>query len=551
MEAVTAGRAVKADMGTGSKTIADLLPLAVRKYGELAAQRHKEGDGWGDASYAELGETVREVALGLVDLGIQPGDKVSILAHTGPSGPTPASASSPPAAPSSRSTRRTRPRSASTCSSTPTRARSSWRTASSWRRSARSSGSCPDLRARDRDGARGDADWATRSRSRRYASAGAVRDESSGSSATAPSARRHLPLHLHVGHDRSAEGLLLTAPQLSSDHRCGREPGRLAEGRQRYLFLPLAHAFAILIQFVTFDLGATLAYWSRDPKKIISDLTEVNPSYFPSVPRMFEKIYTLATSAAPDKAMLEEGGRGGREGAHGEARQARTCPRLQRAFDQAEEKLYKNVRALFGKEHPRMRHGSRADRAGDPRVLLRLWRARDGGLRDDRDRDQRDRQPPGWKQVPVRLGREAAEGRRGEDRRRRRGPDQGSEHLPGLLQERGRHQGDARGRLAPHRRPRSSRRRRLPLHHRAQEGHHHHRRRQEHHPGQPRERAQAEPLDLAGRGRRRPPTVPRGPGHARPRGGAGARGTARAEEADVGAMAPTRCARRSRRRSTR
>ena len=52
MEAVTAGRAVKADMGTGSKTIADLLPLAVRKYAELAAQRHKEGDRWVDASYA-------------------------------------------------------------------------------------------------------------------------------------------------------------------------------------------------------------------------------------------------------------------------------------------------------------------------------------------------------------------------------------------------------------------------------------------------------------------------------------------------------------------
>ena len=70
--------------GTGSKTIADLLPLAVRKYGDKPAQRYKVGDEWVDSSYSELGEAVKEVALGLIDLGIQPGDKVSILAHTRP-----------------------------------------------------------------------------------------------------------------------------------------------------------------------------------------------------------------------------------------------------------------------------------------------------------------------------------------------------------------------------------------------------------------------------------------------------------------------------------
>ena len=82
MEAVTAG-AARAE-GTGSKTIADLLPLAVKKYGDRAAQRYKVGEDWVDRSYTDLGEAVKEVALGLVDLGIEPGDKVSILAHTRP-----------------------------------------------------------------------------------------------------------------------------------------------------------------------------------------------------------------------------------------------------------------------------------------------------------------------------------------------------------------------------------------------------------------------------------------------------------------------------------
>ena len=82
MEAVTAG--ATGAQGTGSKTIADLLPLAVRKYGDRPAQRYKAGEEWIDSSYAELGEAVREVSLGLIDLGIEPGDKVSILAHTRP-----------------------------------------------------------------------------------------------------------------------------------------------------------------------------------------------------------------------------------------------------------------------------------------------------------------------------------------------------------------------------------------------------------------------------------------------------------------------------------
>ena len=82
MEAVTAG--ATGAQGTGSKTIADLLPLAVKQHGDKPAQRYKVGEEWVDSSYAELGEVVKEVALGLIDLGIEKGDKVSILAHTRP-----------------------------------------------------------------------------------------------------------------------------------------------------------------------------------------------------------------------------------------------------------------------------------------------------------------------------------------------------------------------------------------------------------------------------------------------------------------------------------
>ena len=123
----------------------------------------------------------------------------------------------------------------------------------------------------------------------------------------------------------------------------------LAEGDTVYLFLPLAHAFALLIQFVALDLGGTIAYWEKDPQKIIANLTEVNPTYFPSVPRMFEKIYTLATSNAPDKEQLAKAVQLGVKVRQMQQNGEEVPAELQQHFDAAEEQLYKNVRGLFGK----------------------------------------------------------------------------------------------------------------------------------------------------------------------------------------------------------
>src|SRR6185437_387046 len=73
-----------------------------------------------------------------------------------------------------------------------------------------------------------------------------------------------------------------------------------------YLYLPLAHSFALLIQLGSFDLGATIAYWQNDPNKIMPDLAELKPTYFPSVPRIFEKIYTAANSGMEKQGGLKK-----------------------------------------------------------------------------------------------------------------------------------------------------------------------------------------------------------------------------------------------------
>src|SRR3954454_10470761 len=67
---------------TGSKTMADLLGRAAEQYGDRVAARHKVDGTWQDVTYAQAGEVVREIGLGLIDLGVEPGERVCILCTT-------------------------------------------------------------------------------------------------------------------------------------------------------------------------------------------------------------------------------------------------------------------------------------------------------------------------------------------------------------------------------------------------------------------------------------------------------------------------------------
>src|SRR2546423_3826689 len=69
---------------TGSRTIANLIPQAAATHAEHTAIRYKRDGAWHDVSYSQLAEIVQEIGLGLIDLGIQPGERVCILANTRP-----------------------------------------------------------------------------------------------------------------------------------------------------------------------------------------------------------------------------------------------------------------------------------------------------------------------------------------------------------------------------------------------------------------------------------------------------------------------------------
>ena len=280
MEAVTAPAS-----GTGSKTMADLAAARRREARRTPPRSGTRSATSGvDISYAELGDAVSEIGRGP--------DRPRARARRQGLDPLPhpprvdlrqLRRSSPPAPSRSRSTRPTPPRSATTCSSTPSRRPSSSRTPSSWRRSARSQGDLPNLehivivrsrrRRRRRDPARRPA------RARRARA-------TPPSSRRAPQRRhqgRHLHHDLHVGHHRPAQGLPAHPRQLPRRHL--HDASRWASSRRATSSTsscPLAHAFAKLIQFVALDLGGTIAYWEKDPQKIIPNLMEIKPTYFPS-----------------------------------------------------------------------------------------------------------------------------------------------------------------------------------------------------------------------------------------------------------------------------
>ncbi len=101
------------------------------------------------------------------------------------------------------------------------------------------------------------------------------------------------------------KGCVLTHGNYRAMIKSVEEGGGVQSEEVCYLYLPLAHSYALLIQLLTFDLGGTLAYFGGDTKQIVPELLEVKPSYLPSVPRVFEKIYTLAHGAIEAKPPAE------------------------------------------------------------------------------------------------------------------------------------------------------------------------------------------------------------------------------------------------------
>ncbi len=360
MEATATVSSTESSAGTG--TIADLISRSAAEHAEKTAVRFKRDGAWHDVNYAELARIVQEVGLGLIDLGIEPGERVCILANTRPEwtyadlGASSAGAVVVP------------------IYQTNSPEECLWVISDS----GASAIVCEDdeqlakiVAIRDQlpglrtviviDGASASAAEASaNSRALDAISLEDVRERGRSRAPEELEARRAgvrpedpFTFIYTSGTTGPPKGCVLSHGNYRAIIDMVGDVGELREDEVVYLYLPLAHSFALLVQLAVLDLGSTLAYFGGDTKQIVGELMEIKPTYLPSVPRVFEKVYTLAHGAieaqgpeekAQSEAAIELGVKVRDMMLAGEAIPAE----MKQAFDEADEKLFKNVRAIFG-----------------------------------------------------------------------------------------------------------------------------------------------------------------------------------------------------------
>jgi long-chain acyl-CoA synthetase len=84
----------------------------------------------------------------------------------------------------------------------------------------------------------------------------------------------------------------------------------LRPGHAMFQFLPLAHVLARVAQATTLSVGARVVYWGGDMTKIIDELPAASPTHVPAVPRIYEKIHgavrgKVAEGKPYERAMFE------------------------------------------------------------------------------------------------------------------------------------------------------------------------------------------------------------------------------------------------------
>jgi long-chain acyl-CoA synthetase len=113
------------------------------------------------------------------------------------------------------------------------------------------------------------------------------------------------------------KGCMLAHGNLLETARMYADELQIGEHHVLYQFLPLAHVLARVAQTTVISAGAAICFWSGDPRRIVDELGELQPTHFPAVPRVYEKIHAavlgqVQDGPAPQRALFEWAVRVGR-----------------------------------------------------------------------------------------------------------------------------------------------------------------------------------------------------------------------------------------------
>jgi len=344
---------------TGSSTVADLIPRAAAEHAEHTAVRFKRDGAWHDVTYAELATIVQEIGLGLIDLGIEPGERVCILANTRPEwsyADLAATAAGTVVVPIYQTN------SPEECLWVISDSGASAIVCENDEQLAKIAAirdQLPNLRTvivMDSP-AEGHSEVA---QALDAISLDEIRERGTSHTPEELDTRRAAvrPEDPYTfiytsGTTGPPKGCVLTHGNYRAIVDMIGDAGEITDDEVVYLYLPLAHSFALLVQLAVFDLGGTLAYFGGDTKQIVPELMEVKPTYLPSVPRVFEKIYTLAHGAIEakppeERQRAQEAIKLGVKVRDMINRGEAVPEELQKPFDEADDELFKLVRSIFG-----------------------------------------------------------------------------------------------------------------------------------------------------------------------------------------------------------
>jgi long-chain acyl-CoA synthetase len=333
----------------GGRTLATLAASAGARYGG-AALRHKSADGWEDISYPQLAEIASEIARGLIALGIERGERVAILSNTRPEwtladlGSLAAGATVAPIYQTN---------SPEECAYVLTHSEARLvfcEDADQLAKIAAIREQCPALEHVVAFDGRIDGSISLDE----LRALGSSVSETALERRTASVRPEEVATLVYTsGTTGPPKGCMLSHANLLATIDMYLLRIRFDETHTVFMFLPLAHVLARMAQMASIEAGATIAYWERDPAKILDNLAETRPSHFPSVPRVFEKIYTAASSGLEDqravkRALVHWSLDSGRRARDAQRAGKKLGPLARRRYRLADRLVLSKVRALFG-----------------------------------------------------------------------------------------------------------------------------------------------------------------------------------------------------------
>ena len=392
---------------TGSQTIADLIAHSAAEHAEQIAVRYKRDGAWHDVTYAQLADIVQEIGLGLIDLGIQPGERFCILANTRPEWSYVDMAATSAGAVVVPIYQTNSPEECLWVISDSGACAVVCEDDEQLAKIAAIRDRLPNLRtvividppvidSSSNGSSTGDSPpEAITLEEVRERGRGRSPEELAGASrGRAPGGPVHV--HLHLRHDRAAEGLRAHPRQLPRDHRHDQR-GRRDPGERGHLPLPAARPLLRPARPARRVRPRRHARVLRRGHQADRPRAAGGQADLPAVgaARVREDLHARPRrdrGAAARGAQARAGGdRAGGEGArHDQPRRTGAGGADGAVRGGRREAVQKRARDLRRERAPRHQR-RRADRPGDPRVLLGLRRAGARGLRHDRDRHRRDR----------------------------------------------------------------------------------------------------------------------------------------------------------------